>query len=333
MRMPEFWSPRPGVAGTLAAGVLAPLGALVGLAARTRHVVVRPWKAPVPVICIGNLTVGGAGKTPTALALAKRIATRGMDAHFLTRGYRGTASGPLRVDPDHHDATVVGDEALLLAAAGMTWVGADRVASARAAVGSGADLLIMDDGFQNPGLAKDLSLLVVDGEFGFGNGLVMPAGPLRESVGDGLARAHGIVMIGADKTSAGSHVAGRFLPVIDTALAIHPDDDVPCDEPVIAFAGLGRPGKFFASLEAAGCTVLAGRTFADHHRYTDGELTALDAQARENNATLVTTEKDAIRLPPKWRERVGVVRIQLEWSTPAQIDALLDPLLTGAAGD
>src|SRR5947209_10030666 len=192
MRAPEFWHEPPG----LAANLLAPVGAAWDLAARLRRAVARPYRAPVPVLCVGNLVAGGSGKTPIVLSLAGMLREAGIAVHIVTRGYGGDLAGPVRVDPDRHDAIAVGDEALLLAASAPCWVARDRAAGSAAAAEAGAAIILLDDGFQNPSVAKDLSLVVVDSEYGFGNGRVMPAGPLREPVAPGLARTDAILLIG-----------------------------------------------------------------------------------------------------------------------------------------
>ncbi|MGE5766800.1 MAG: tetraacyldisaccharide 4'-kinase, partial [Bacteroidota bacterium] len=213
MRTPEFWHSE-----NTAARLLAPLGLAWQAAGAARRAFVRPWRAPVPVICVGNLVAGGAGKTPVVLSLLTLLRARGLRPAALTRGYGGSAAGPLLVDPARHDAATVGDEALLLAATGPTWLARDRVDGAREAVEEGAEVLVMDDGFQNPGLKKDLSLLVVDAGYGFGNGRVMPAGPLRETPAAGFARADAVVIVG------GGDVAGivarlpHGLPVLRARL-------------------------------------------------------------------------------------------------------------------
>src|SRR5437764_3262739 len=192
MRAPEFWHEPPG----LAANLLAPVGAAWDIAARLRRAVARPYRAPLPVVCVGNLVAGGSGKTPIVLSLAGMLREAGIAVHIVTRGYGGDLAGPVRVDPGRHDAIAVGDEALLLAAQAPCWVARDRAAGIAAAAEAGAAIVLLDDGFQNPSVAKDLSLVVVDSEYGFGNGRVMPAGPLREPVAPGLARADAIVLIG-----------------------------------------------------------------------------------------------------------------------------------------
>ncbi|HUZ62738.1 MAG TPA: tetraacyldisaccharide 4'-kinase, partial [Acetobacteraceae bacterium] len=240
---PAFWSddgPLP--------RALSPVSFLV--AAITAHRMARPgWRAPVPVICCGNVTSGGAGKTTLALDLLARLAARGVAAHALLRGYGGRERGPLRVDPAAHTAARVGDEALLLAAIAPTWVSADRAAGAAAAVAAGAGAIVMDDGLQNPGLAKDVSFLVIDGASGFGNGRVLPAGPLREPVAAGAARCRAAVLIGPDRTGALSALP-PCLPVLRADLAS--EAAVFAGQPVFAFAGIARPPKFFDGLEAAG---------------------------------------------------------------------------------
>ncbi len=239
------------------------------VAAVTARRIARPgWRAPVPVICCGNVTVGGAGKTTLALDLAARLGARGVAVHVLLRGYGGAVRGVHRVaagDP----ASLVGDEALLLAAVAPTWVGADRAASARAAVAAGAAALLLDDGLQNPSLCKDLALLVVDGGSGFGNGRVLPAGPLREPVAAGAARCQAAVQIGADATGALAH-----LPAGLAVLHARLEQDVAglAGQPVVAFAGIARPDKFFDGLVQGGVSVVARRAFADHHPYTARDI-------------------------------------------------------------
>ena len=328
MRAPEFWS-REGLASTL----LTPVAWGVDAAGRARRAVARPVHAPVPVICIGNLVAGGAGKTPVALAVGARLAARGEAVHFLTRGYGGRAHGPLRVEPERHGAAEVGDEALLLARVAPTWVSRDRAAGARAAAEAGARVLVMDDGFQNPGLAKDLSLIVVDGAFGFGNGRVMPAGPLREDAARGLARADAVIVVGEPMGAAalagwtGPVIVARLVPTSDApALAGRPDAPALAGRRVVAFAGIGRPAKFFATLEGMGCRLVGRHAFADHHPYSEAEIARLQAEASAAGAILVTTEKDHVRLPAAARGAVRTVAVVLDWADEAALDALISRL-------
>ena len=319
---PEFWA-RSG----LAAHLLEPLAWAHAAAAAARRALARPFRVPVPVLCVGNVVAGGAGKTPVAVSLARHLAARGARPHLLSRGYGGTMAGPLAVDPARHDAAAVGDEALLLAAAAPTWIARDRVAGARAATASGAGLIIMDDGFQNPSLVKDLSLLVVDGGYGFGYSRVLPAGPLRESVEAALARADAVVIVDADETGVAARLGDK--PVLHAALV--PVAAASFAGAVVAFAGIGRPEKFFRTLAAAGAHIVARHAFPDHHRYAAGELAVLAGEAAAAGARLVTTAKDWVRLPPSWRERVAVLEVELVWQDEAALAALLEPIAAKAA--
>lgn len=325
MRAPDFW--RPGGANHLAARLLMPLAALYGAAGALRGALVDPVRAAVPVICVGNIVAGGAGKTPTALALSRLVRELGGNAHFLTRGYGGHERGPLRVDPKRHDAQAVGDEALLLAAEAPTWLSPDRIKGAAAAAAGGADLIIMDDGLQNPGLAKDLSFVVIDGGFGFGNGRVLPAGPLREPVSRGLAHADAIVLIGPNRTSMADSLGGATVPVFAAELVPGPESLRFRDRPLIAFAGIGRPEKFFETLQAIGALLIERHSFADHHRYTPDEIMRLCDAAGRHGGKPVTTAKDYVRLPPEARLMVDVLSVTLEWRDPMALRALIAPLV------
>lgn len=318
MRAPEFWSRR----SPLACG-LAPLGVAYGLGARLRQGLARPHRVTAPVICIGNLTVGGAGKTPTALAVATMLRGLGHRPHFLTRGYGGRLAGPVRVDPAVHTAADVGDEPLLLAAEAPCWVARDRPAGAEAAVADGADVVVMDDGLQNTRLAKDLCLAVVDAEAGFGNGFVLPAGPLREFVADGLERVQAVVAVGGDggRVRALLPAAGRGKPVLAARFVLRAPA-LP-GRRVFAFAGIARPAKFFDSLRALGCDIAGTAGFPDHHPFRADELAALRRQAEAAGAVLVTTAKDHVRLPATEREAVVRVDGTLVFEEPQAVVALL----------
>ncbi|MBB2205941.1 tetraacyldisaccharide 4'-kinase [Gluconacetobacter takamatsuzukensis] len=326
MRAPRFWAE-----DGWPARLLAPAAALYAHATARR--LRRPgWHAPVPVLCCGNLTAGGAGKTTLALDLVARLAARGRRVHVLTRGYGRRRSGLLRVDPARHTAADVGDEALLLAALAPTHVSADRAAGARAAIADGADCLVMDDGFQNPGLYQDMKLLVIDGTSGFGNGRVIPAGPLREPIAAGAARAGAAILIGADRTGALSHLPPD-LPILRADLAMQDAAPLLAGRSAIAFAGIGRPEKFFDGLRAQGIVPAACVPFADHHPYTAGDLRRLRALAATHGATLLTTPKDAARLPPAVRADISTVGVGLAWADPSAPERLLDRWLAGPLQD
>lgn len=324
MRAPDFWS-RSGGAGPL----LAPAARLHTALSRCRRRWTTPWKAPVPVICVGNLVAGGAGKTPVALALGQLLREWGRNIHYLSRGHGGRLKGPVRVDPARHDARDVGDEAFLLAEIAPCWIARDRVAGARAAIAGDAEIIVMDDGFQNPSLAKDLGLLVIDGGYGFGNGRVIPAGPLREPREDGFARTDAIVLMEPDRRGVAASLGEAAPPVLRARLAPLPSAERFAGRRVLAFAGIGRPEKFFATLEDLGCILVARHGFPDHHRYGEDEIFRLVEAAAAANAVPVTTTKDHARLNPDSRAMVEAAGVMLEWREPAQIESLLTQLLDG----
>ena len=324
MRAPEFWA----ASGTPAT-MLAPAAWCYSAAGYLRLALAsKPYRAPVPVICIGNLVAGGAGKTPTAIAVAQHLRQRGRTPQFLTRGFGGKNPGPLKVDPQHHSADEVGDEPLILARHQTTWVARDRIAGSRAAAHDGADAIVMDDGFQNPSVAKDLSLLVIDGGYGFGNAHVMPAGPLREPVARGLARAQGAVIIGNDRHGLGPSLKRQGLTVL--AADIEPQLEALTLEgqAVFAFAGIARPAKFYETLDRLGAQVVETRAFGDHHRYRANDIMAMVERAGELGARLVTTEKDWVRLPDDAKGMAWPVRVSLVFRDPAALDQVLTTIGT-----
>lgn len=322
MRAPEFWQQPPGLASSL----LAPFAALYDAAGRLRAQRTIPWRAPVPVVCVGNLVAGGAGKTPTALAIGAQLRASGLNVAFLSRGYGRHSNSTILVDPARHVAAEVGDEPLLLAGVAPTIVASDRKDGARLAIAEGADVLVLDDGLQNPALHKDARLVVIDGASGFGNGKVIPAGPLREGLTRGLARASAFVLIGADRHGVAPLLCGA--PMLHARLV--PDENARRlgGERVVAFAGIGRPAKFFETLTEIGVEILARTSFADHHAYSDGDIAALRESAARHGARLVTTQKDWVRLPEAARRNITAVTITLVFDPPDAATALLQPLLT-----
>nr|WP_225908021.1 tetraacyldisaccharide 4'-kinase [Hyphomonas sediminis] len=280
-----------------------------------------PETAPVPVICIGNLTAGGAGKTPVTEAIRNRIIEGGLRAASLSRGHGGTERGPLCVDAGAHTAQEVGDEPLLLAASGEAWIGRDRPEAARAMAVAGVQVIVMDDGHQNPSLKKDLTLIVIDAEAPFGNGHVLPKGPLREKVADGLARADAVILMGAGPVPP--EVTASGLPVLRARLApVAP----PPPGPLVAFAGIGRPQKFFDSLAEAGGDVQDAIPFADHHPYSPADIKFLKSLAARDQARLITTTKDHVRLPPEVRQEIHAWPVTAVFEDTAALDAVLAPI-------
>lgn len=293
MREPSFWWHPPGTAALL----LAPLAACYGVVSGAR-MRCAGWRAAVPVVCVGNLTVGGAGKTPTAIALVRMLVAAGERPFVLTRGYGGRLAGPVRVDPQTHVAAEVGDEPLLLARAAPTIVSGDRVAGARAAQAAGATVIVMDDGFQNPSLAKDMSLVVVDGRRGIGNGRVVPAGPLRAPLATQLASASALLVIG-DLRDGRPVISANASGIPLFRGRLEPDPQVLAalaGKRVLAFAGIGDPEKFFKTVSEAGIETVRTQSFADHHRYTGAEAATLVAAAERDDLVLLTTEKDYARI-------------------------------------
>lgn len=326
MRAPAFWNnPRD----TWQSLALSPLGALYGWATARRVARAPKLRPDRPIVCVGNINAGGTGKTPTVIALIELLAAKGMSPAVVSRGYGGALQGPVRVDPAQHDAEAVGDEPLLIAAFAPTWVAKERSGGVIMAVDAGADVILLDDGFQNPDVAKDVSIVVADAAVGFGNGRVLPAGPLREPVAAGLRRADAVLSIGSarDQERFASrlpdmpvpHLRGDLEP-LRTGLPLR-------DLPVLAFAGIGRPEKFFRTLEQEGAQIIRRVPLGDHQPLTPALMSRLIADAKASNAQIVTTEKDAVRLPNDFRQQVMTVPVRLTFEDPDAVLAILEPAI------
>ena len=325
MRPPAFWHQPAG----LLAFCLRPLGALYA-AMTSMRVAQSGYRASVPIVCVGNLNVGGTGKTPTTIALLAHL----KGAHVVSRGYGGALEGPVLVDPNKHTADQVGDEPLLLAAFAPTWVAKDRAAGVRAAESAGAQVIVLDDGFQNPSVHKDLSVIVVDAERGFGNGFCLPAGPLREPVHEGLKRADFVLSIGpaqAQQTFSTHWAAQIPVPRLTGELRPLKMGMDWTGQRVLAFAGIGHPEKFFATLRAEGAEIVKTVALDDHQPISDVLLNRLESESAALNAQLVTTEKDQIRLPPAQRKRVLALVVRLEIADIAPLKAALGSLTETSA--
>jgi tetraacyldisaccharide 4'-kinase len=318
MRAPKFWTSKAPLS-RLTAQLLSPIGALYGLSVKWRNTSEWRYRSRARVICVGNLSVGGTGKTPAAIEIAHLLQARGLQTFFLSRGYGGRTRGPMRVDPTVHKVRDVGDEPLVLARTAPTVVARNRMAGAEFADMAGADVLVMDDGHQNNSLRKHISFVVIDAQRPYGNGHIVPAGPLREPVRQGLRRATAVILMG----NGSPKLPGYRGPVLRAQLV---PQEIPGikDKPVIAFAGIGQPKKLLHSLQSLGAQVKELRGFGDHHTYTAKEIAKLKARAQQEGAQLITTEKDFVRLTPKQRHGIRFLPVRAVFENPDAVIALMD---------
>ena len=318
MKTPAFWNEH----NTLS-NLLVPLSYLYQWIGKIRYIYIKPARFPIPVVCIGNVTAGGSGKTPVALHVGTLLKKRGYNAYYLSRGYGGILDGPVVVDPKKHSAKDVGDEPLLLAQTLPTIVSKDRVAGARLALQKGAALIIMDDGFQNPSIAKSLSLVIIDGKIGFGNGRLIPAGPLREPPQESFKRAHAAIILNRS-TAVPALPKGMMALYGKTQLK---DADFLQGKKIFAFCGLAYPNKFFDMLRSSGAKVVGTESFADHHYFSQKDMNKLLAQSLSGDAALVTTAKDAVRIPPEFRECVAVIDMEIVFDDQVMLDGIISYMI------
>ena len=290
-----------------------------------RHKIARSVDIGVPVICVGNIVAGGAGKTPTVMYLGKLLSKR-LKVAFLTRGYGGAFSGPIKVNPHKHTFQDVGDEALLLSKIAPTWVSQNRLDGGLAAKLDGAQIILMDDGFQNPTIGKTFSILVFDGPYGLGNNQLIPSGPLRETLGRGMSRADAVVIIGEDLHDLQSKIPEN-IPLFSVTTSPIISKKLKVAKSVIGFAGIGRPRKFLETLKTLNVEIQDFVPFPDHHKFRNSEIEDLIRRASETGAQLVTTTKDFVRLPPNTKNSIIAMDIELNWANQNQIKALLEQVL------
>lgn len=327
MRPPEFWNYRDGrLSAPTLRTLLTPISWVWSAVTARRIRTTVPYECGVPVICVGNVTLGGTGKTPVTAYLLQSLTRMNIRAVGLSRGYKGQLKGPIPVS-DTHTHRDVGDEPILLARNGVVWVSEGRDDGARAAVAHGAKVIVMDDGHQNPSLAKTLSLVVVDAQTGFGNGCVVPAGPLREPVKTSLARADAVILIKPYQSfeipeDVMEDVEGQ---VILTAW-LHPKSSAPSGK-LFAFAGIGRPNKFFDALRQSGADLVEEIGYPDHHNYSPEDIKSLTELAKELGAQLITTEKDHVRLPKGFAQHVATWPIEVRFDDELMMRRLLHPII------
>tara|TARA_B100000686_G_C16700785_1_gene923241 strand:+ start:521 stop:1486 length:966 start_codon:yes stop_codon:yes gene_type:complete len=321
MPIPKFWEKN-----NILSLILTPLSFSYELLYKLRKILTKPTQLNIPVVCIGNITVGGAGKTPTAMTVAKYFLSKGLNPHFLSRGYGRKLKGTIKVN-HHHSSLMVGDEPILLSKIAPTWVCDNKLDGAKEAQKNGADVLIMDDGFQNPTIYKNLSFLVIDEGFGFGNNKIIPAGPLRERVSEAISRADGIIVIKSPDGETKDFINYCTKPTIYANLIPSEESALFEKTKITAFCGIGRPNKFYSSIQSIGAEIVSKHNFSDHHNYTPEELMEIIEDSSFNQSTPVTTEKDWVRLPEEAKKMISYIKVDLVFTNSKTIYKMLDSII------
>ncbi|PPR46732.1 MAG: Tetraacyldisaccharide 4'-kinase [Alphaproteobacteria bacterium MarineAlpha5_Bin9] len=322
LKAPKFWYIKK---KSLYSQILYPFSILFRIGTRIHKIISIENKSPIPTICIGNIVVGGAGKTPVSMKICKLLQKAGYNPHFISKGYAGIIKNSLIVE-NWHSAISVGDEPILLSKIAKTWVGKNRVKSSYLAKNAGADCLILDDGFQNPSISKNISIVVIDGEQEFGNNKVMPAGPLRESVRRGLSRANAVIIIGKQSDQLKQRIPNT-IPVFKANFEIDKNNEIFKGKNITAFAGIAYPDKFFTTLELQGAKIVKKVSFPDHHIYTENDLLDLVETTNKTKSILVTTQKDFIRIPKSYRPLVKTLNGEISFEDEEVLVEIISNIL------
>ena len=320
LNRPKFWK-----TSNLLAKILTPLSFIYLVLFFCRKYLSRRRKVNIPVICIGNITAGGAGKTPVAISIAKFLISKDLKPHFLTRGYKGKLKGPTLVSNKHSSADV-GDEPILLSEVAPTWVSKNKIQGAKSALKSDADIIIMDDGLQNNTIHKDLSILVIDGGYGFGNNKLIPAGPLRESVKSSSTKIDFIVFVNDPAKNVKMDLSVFKCPILQSNIETIADD-IDLNKKFSAFCGIARPEKFFASLKKIGINLTFSKSFPDHHRYSEDEIMRLIEDSNIDNSLILTTKKDWVRIPEQAKLMVHFLDCKIKFQSIIKLESNLKRIL------
>ena len=329
MLFPRFWF-KPKVKTSVISYFLFPLSFLWMVLGNLKLFISAPSKSPIPIICVGNITVGGNGKTPTALKLCSLLKDRGYHPHILSRGYKGNLKGPHLVNPLRDSFIDVGDEALMMSKYHPTWISRNRESGVKSAITSGANVIILDDGFQNYHVKKDFSILVIEASVGFGNGYLIPAGPLRETISSGLKKTDLIIIIGEhfDQTAFERDTFLRKnIPIVEAKIVAKINKVTLNQKTVIGFAGIAHPEKFRNTLETLGANVINFKAFTNHKPFKLAHLKELITEAKKKHALLVTTEKDLVRIPEKLQPHFKALKVEVEIKNQNLLLEKLMPIL------